>query len=83
MNRIKCEKIFFIPFTFPSISINIMQHVPKNTNISLSLIMSFLFFTEIQKYFFLYQTNRIHFIFLIIRSQYIREFGIKTHHKIW
>ena len=71
MNRIKCEKIFLIPFTFPSMSINIMQHVHKNTNISLSLIILFLVFTEIRKYYFLYQTNRKYFIFLIIRSSYI------------
>ena len=71
MNRIKCEKIFLIPFTFPSMSINIMQHVHKNTNISLSLIILFLVFTEIRKYYFLYQTNRKYFIFLIIRSPYI------------
>ena len=63
MNRIKCEKIFLIPFTFPSMSINIMQHVHKNTNISLSLIILFLVFYRNPKvlFFCIKQTENILF----------------------
>ena len=80
MNRIKCEKIFLIPFTFPSMSINIMQHVHKNTNISLSLIILFLVFTEIRKYYFLYQTNRKYSILQISYSYFLIEFTYRTRY---